>query len=107
LIVEHKLANRVRKLVTLPPALPTPGGLRLARLRDRTGGLDRVGGGSKLMRGDVRNSSSLARSVCGMPGSPTQVSGRTHGMTTGGASLHHRHLATHPGAGVLDRLTRS
>jgi len=107
LIVEHKLANRLRKLVTLPPALPTPRGLRFARLLGRTGGFDRVGGGTKLMRGDVRNSSSLARSVCGMPGSPTQVSGRAHGVTAGGASLHHRHLATHPSAGVPDRLTRS
>ena len=58
------------------------------------------------MRGDVGNSSGLTRSVGGMPGSPTQVSGRAHGVTAGGASLHHRHLATHPSAGVPDRLTR-
>lgn len=59
------------------------------------------------MRGDVRNGPSLARSVCGVPSSPTKVSGRAHGMTARRASLHHLHLAAHPSAGMLDRLTRS
>ena len=38
---------------------------------------------------------------------PAQVSGRAHGMTARRASLGHRDLATHPGAGLLDRLTRT
>jgi hypothetical protein len=38
---------------------------------------------------------------------PTQVSGRTQRMAARRASLGHLHLATHPGAGMLDRLTRS
>src|SRR2546421_5025437 len=42
-----------------------------------------------------------------MPCAPTQVSGRAHGMAARRASLHHRDLATHPGAGVLDRFTWS
>lgn len=107
LIVKHKLANRLRKLATLPPALTTSRGLTLVRLRGSTGSFDRIGGGTKLMRSHVRNSPSLARSVCGMPSSPTKVSGRAHGITARRPSLHHLHLATHPSADTLDRLTRS
>jgi hypothetical protein len=38
---------------------------------------------------------------------PTQGSGRGDGMATRRASLGHRDLATGPGAGLLDSLTRS
>jgi hypothetical protein len=41
-----------------------------------------------------------------MPRCPTQVSGRAHGMAARRASLGHRDLAMHPGAGMCDRLTR-
>jgi hypothetical protein len=85
-------------------AFTTPRGLTLACQRGSTGGLDRIGGSTELMRGDVRDSPGLARSVCGMPGSSTQVSGRAHGMTAGRSSLHHLHLTTHPCSGSLDRL---
>src|SRR5215475_1677868 len=69
LVVKHELANRLRELVTLPPALQPPGPLALAFRR---------------------------ASACGLDG----IAGRR-------ASLGHLHLATHPGAGMLDRLTRS
>ncbi len=59
------------------------------------------------MRGDVRDGPGLARGVGGMPCCSTQVSGRAHCMAAGRASLGHRDLATHPSAGMLDRLTRS
>jgi hypothetical protein len=59
------------------------------------------------VRGDVRDGPGLARSVGGIPCCSTQVSGRAHRMATRGASLHHLDLATHPGADMLDRLTRS
>src|ERR1022692_1857644 len=107
LIVKHKLANLLRKLVTLPPALTSTCGLTVAFWHGSTGGFDRVGGSTKLVRGDVRDGPSLARSVCSMPGSPSQVSGRAHGMTARRTSLHHLDLPTHPSAGMLDRLTRS
>src|SRR5262249_19242610 len=42
-----------------------------------------------------------------MPGCPTQVSGRAHGMAARRASLHHRDLTARPGASVLDRCTWS
>ncbi len=107
LVVKYEFANRLRKLVTLPPALKSPCGLALAFRRGSTCGLDRVGGGSKVVRGDVRNGPGLARSVGGMSGCSTQVSGRAHCMAAGRTSLGHRDLATHPSAGMLDRLTRS
>src|SRR5215467_6005480 len=107
LVVKHELANRLRELVTLPPALPSPCALALALRRASTCGLDRIGGRAELVRSDVRDGPGLASSVRGMPCCPTQVSGRGHGMAGRRASLGHLHLATHPGAGMLDRLTRS
>jgi len=50
------------------------------------------------MSGDVRDSSSLARSVGGMPRCSAQISGRAHGMAAHSTSLHHLDLATYPSA---------
>src|SRR6476620_4320308 len=66
-----------------------------------------LGGRTELVRGDVSDGPGLASSVRGMPCCPTQVSGRAHCMAGRRASLGHRDLATHPGAGLLDRLARS
>src|SRR6516225_5463501 len=107
LVVKYELANRLRELVTLPPALESPCALTLASRRASTRGLDRIGGRTEFVRGDVRDGAGLASSVRGMPCCPTQVSGRGHCMAGRRASLGHLDLATHPGAGMLDRLTRS
>jgi hypothetical protein len=105
--VEHELANRLRELVTLPPALKSPRGLALAFRRASTCGLDRIGGCAEFVRGDVCDSPGLASGVRGIPCCPTQVPGRAHCMAGRRASLHHLDLTTHPGAGVLDRFTWS
>jgi hypothetical protein len=70
-------------------------------------GLDRIGGGAEFVRGDVCDGCGLAGSVRRMPRCSTQVSGC--GVCVAGcrASLGHLDFATHPGAGLLDRLTRS
>ena len=107
LVVKHELANRLRELVTLPPALESPCAVALAFRRARTCGLDRIGGRTEFVRGDVRDDPGLAGSVRGMPRCPTQVPGRGHGLAGRRASLGHLDLATHPGASMLDRLTRS
>jgi hypothetical protein len=78
----------------------------MALRRGRTCGLDRVGSRTEVVRGNVCDGRGLASGVCGMPCWPAQVSGRAHGMAARRASLGHRDLATHPGAGLLDRLTR-
>ena len=107
LVVEYELANRLRELVALPPALESTCALALSFRRGSTCGLDRVGGRTELVRGDVCDGRGLGGSVRGMPCCPTQVSGRGVRIAGRRASLGHRDLATHPGAGVLDRLTRS
>ncbi len=107
LVVKYELANRFWELVTLPPALESSGGLALTVWRGSACGLDRVGGRTEFVRGDVCDGPGLAGRVRGMPCCSTQLSGRAHCMAARRASLHHRDLATHPGAGVLDRLTRS
>ena len=107
LVVEDERADRLRELVALPPALASPCALALSFRRGSMCGLDRIGGRTELVRGDVCDGRGLAGSVRGMPCCPTQVSRRAHCMATRRPSLHHLHLATHPGAGLLDRLTRS
>jgi hypothetical protein len=94
-------------LVTLPLALESPRGIAPALGRGSTYGLDRIGGRTKFVRGDVCDDPGLASSVRGIPRCPTQVSGRAHCMAARRASLHHPHLTPRPSAGVLDRLTWS
>jgi len=106
LIVKYQLANRLRELVTLPLTLKPPCRLPLAFGRSGAYGLDRIGGRTELVRRDVSDGPGLARSVCGMPGSSAQVSGRPHSVAAGCPSLGHRDVAAYPGPGELDRLTR-
>src|SRR6266403_6223843 len=78
LVVEDELANRLRELVALPPALESPCALALSFRRGSTCGLDRIGGRTELVRGDVCDGRGLAGSERGMACCPTQVSGRGH-----------------------------
>src|SRR5438034_9162179 len=55
LVVEYELANRLRELVALPPALESPCTLALSVRRGSTCGLDRIGSRTELVRGDVRD----------------------------------------------------
>ena len=107
LVVKHELANGLRELVTLPLALESPGGLALAFWYGSTCGLDRIGGRTEFVRGDVRDGPGLASSVRGMPCCPPKVPGRSHCLAARRASPHHRDLTPHPGAGVLDRFAWS
>src|SRR6202165_4383780 len=107
LVVEYELANRLRELVALPPAFESSRALALSFRRRSTCRLDRIGGRTELVRGDVRDGRGLAGSVRGMPCCPTQVSGCGVCMAGRRASLAHGDLAAHPGAGLVDRLTRS
>jgi len=107
LVVKYELANRRRELVTLPPALESPRALALAFRRARTSGLDRIGGRTELVRGDVRDGPGLASSVRGMPCCPGQVPGRGHGMTARRTRLGHGYFSTRPGPPEFDRGPRS
>jgi hypothetical protein len=105
LVIKYELANLLRQLITLPLALESSCGLALALRRSGTCGLDRIGGRAKFMRGHMGDGPGLASSICGMPCRTPQVSGRAHRVASRCASFHHLDLATHPGAGMLDRLT--
>src|SRR3954451_11287267 len=80
LVVEYELAYRLRELVTLPPAFASRCAVALAFRCAGARRLDRVGGRTELVRGDVRDDPGLASGVRGMPGCPVQVSGRGHRM---------------------------
>src|SRR6266571_528297 len=78
LVVEYELADRLRQLVTLPLALESPCGLALVFWSCLLCGLDRVGGRTELVRGDVCDGPGLAGGVRGTPCGPAQVPGRAH-----------------------------
>src|SRR2546430_14004476 len=74
LVVEYELADRLRELVALPPALESPCALALSFRRGGAGGLDRIGGGTELVRRDVCDDRRLAGGVRGMAWRPSQIS---------------------------------
>jgi hypothetical protein len=106
LIVQDKIANRIRQLVTLPAALESAGTLALAFRRSRACGLDRVSCGAELVRGDVRDYRCLTGSIRGMARRPSQVPGRGHCMAAGCTGLGHRDLAACPCPSLLNCVTR-
>ena len=73
LVVEHELADRVRELVTLPPALASSCALALSFRRGSTCGLDRIGGRTELVRGDVCDGRGLAVKLYLEDGSRTDL----------------------------------
>ncbi len=107
LVVKHEQADRLGQPTALPLALVSPRGLAQAFRCRRLCGLDRVGGGAELVRGDVGDGPGLARGVRGLPWRPAQVSGCPHRMSACRASLHHRDLAPRPGPGLGDCLARA
>ena len=70
-------------------------------------GPDRVGGGAEFVGGHVCDGSRLAGGVRGIPRRPAQGPGRAHRVAARRSGLHHRDLAPHPTADVLDRLAWS
>jgi len=107
LVVEYELADRLRELVALPPALESPCALALSFRRGGAGGLDRIGGGTELVRRDVCDDRRLAGGVRGMAWRPSQISCRGHCMASCRACLGHGDLTARPGPPALDRATRS
>jgi len=87
LVVEYELANGLRELVALPPALESPCALAPSFRRGSTCGPDRIGGRTELVCSDVCDDRCLAGSERGMACCATQISGRGHCMATRRASL--------------------
>src|SRR3954447_13631821 len=107
LVVEDEFANRFGELVALPLALESPSALLLTRRSRRTDRLDRVGGRTEVMRGDVCHDCGLPGGIRGVARRASQVPGRAHRMAACRTSPGHRDLAGGPRAGMLDGLTRS
>ena len=82
MVVQDELADLVRKLVALPTAFASAGGLGVSFGNGGTRGLDCVRRGAQLVGGNVRYDTGLAGSKGGVPGGSCQLSGRSHGMTT-------------------------
>lgn len=102
LIVKDEFANGIRELFALPPTLKA--GPLLAPRGSRTRRLDRVGGRTELVGGDVRHHCRLAGCICGMSSGSAQLSCRSHGMATRRTGLRHPDLAARPCPDLLDRL---
>src|ERR1700738_4058173 len=107
LVVEYELADRLRELVALPPALESPCAFALSFRHGGACGLDRIGGRTELVRRDMCDDRRLARGVRGMAWRPTQISGRGHCIGSCRACLGHGDLAARPGPPEFDRATRS
>ena len=103
LIIKDEFADRIGELFALPPALE-PAGVLLASRGRRTRRLDRVGGSTELVRGDVRHHCRLARCVGRMPSAPAQRSRRCHRVAACGTRVGHPDFAAHPCADLFDRL---
>src|SRR4051794_2179277 len=82
LVVKYEVLDGLRKLVALPPALQSSCAVAVAFGCGGACGLDRIGGGAELVRGDVRDARGLPGGVGGMPRCPAQIPGR--GLGTAG-----------------------
>lgn len=107
LIVQDKLADRIRKLAALPVTLAPAGIPALTRGGSRASSLDRVGRCAEFMRGDMGDDRRLTGRKCGMARRSAKHPGGGHRVTARGAGLEHADLAARPGPGLLNRPARA
>jgi hypothetical protein len=102
LIVKDEVADGIRELFALPAALE-PAGALLSSEGRRTRRLDRIGGSTELVCGDMRHHCRLSGCICSVPSGSAQLSSRAHGMATRRPGLRHPDLTRRPCPNVLDR----
>ena len=107
LVIQHKIANRIRQLTALPLTFLPTGALTPAVWRSRAYRLDCVGRRAEFVGGDMSYRHGLPCSIRRMPRSTGQIP--SSGVRSAGrcARLRHRDLAPHPSTCLLDRLARS
>jgi len=88
LVVKDELAYRLRELATLPPALESTRGLGLAGRSSSSCGLDRIGGRTEVVGGDVRHGASLTGRVRGVPCCRHDMAARRANCEAPGIELH-------------------
>src|SRR5258706_9233844 len=96
LIVQNKIANRIRQLLTLPLTLKPAGILFLAIRCGRTHGLDRVGCSAEFVGGNMSYRRGLPGSIRRMPRGAGQITCSGLRMAGCRASSRHRDLAPYP-----------
>ena len=107
LVIQHKIADRIRQLPALPLTFLPAGAFTLAVWRGRACRLDCVGRCAEFVGGDVSYRRSLAGSIRRMPRRTGEIPGsgvRLEGCST---RLSHRDLAPYPSSCLLDCLAGS
>jgi hypothetical protein len=106
LIIKHEITDFARKLCALPFALKATSFFSLTVKYTCAHGLDRVGGGAELVRGDVRNSRGLPGCMRCMACRSVQIPGRRVCRTSRRAGLRHSNFTSGPSARQFDSSTR-
>src|SRR5689334_13117739 len=104
LVVQNKLANRLRQLFALPLTLKPASALALTLRGGRTRSLDRVSRSTELVCGDMRYRRGLPGRIRRMPRGTGQIPCRGLRMAGCRAGLRHLDLAARPCPSLLDRL---
>ena len=105
MILEHEVANRDWKLLTLPLALG-PAGFSVARISSLRR-LDRVRGSAEVVLGNMSHTGGLTRGEGRKASGSSKRSRRSHGVPAQRAGLHHLHPTVGPPSGRLDRSARA
>jgi hypothetical protein len=107
LVVEDEFSDRAGKLNTLPLALPATSTIALALRSSSALCLDRIGGGTEFVGGNVGDHPGLTSGVCRISRSSGQVPGCGIGMASCRPCLSHRDLTPRPGTPHVDRPART
>jgi hypothetical protein len=103
LVIQHKSANRLRQLLTLPAALSSTSTIALALRSSSPRCLDRIGGGAEFVGRNVGDRPGLASGVRRVSCSSGQLSRCGIGMASCRACLSHRDFAACPRSRLLHR----
>ena len=107
LVIQHKIADRIRQLLALPLTFLPTGAFTLAVWRSRAYRLDCVGRCAEFVGGDMSYRRGLPGSIRRMPRGTGQIPCSGLRMAGCRAGLRHRDLAPYPSSCLLDCLARS
>jgi hypothetical protein len=107
LVIQHKIADRIRQLPALPLTFLPTGAFTLAVRRSRACRLDCVGRCAEFVGGDMSYRRSLPGSIRCMPRGTGQIPCSGVRLEGCRARLRHRDLAPYPSSRLLDCLARS
>ena len=106
LVIQYKLANRLRQLLALPLTFLPTGAFTLAVWRSRAYRFDCVGRCAEFVGGDMSYRRGLSGSIRRIPRGTGQIPCRGLRMAGCRARLRHRDLAPYPSSRQLDCLAR-